>query len=264
MAFSTRVLPADPDAVSPGGGAEIRQLLSSPNGDLTHAVCRAGEEAPSHHLPELDEQYFILAGEGEIWRATDDREATTTLQPGRWVELPRGMRFRYRANRGTSLVFLVVVLPSWSPERFHTLHAAPWPDSDIANDWLCGDLPEDYDALAPDGSQIRLLGGCDAGSLSHCTLPGGDCTTAVRHRTVHEIWYVVDGHGEIWRCDPEGHEAVTLLAAGTAIDLPLGTTFQFRSTGRDPLAVIILTMPRWPGPDEAIISKGPWSATVGG
>jgi hypothetical protein len=47
MAFSTRVLPADPDAVSPGGGAEIRHLLTSPYGDLTHAVCRAGEEARS-------------------------------------------------------------------------------------------------------------------------------------------------------------------------------------------------------------------------
>jgi mannose-6-phosphate isomerase-like protein (cupin superfamily) len=81
---------------------------------------------------------------------------------------------------------------------------------------------------------------------------------------VHEIWFVVDGHGEIWRRDPEGREEVTLLAAGTAIDLPLGTTFQFRGTGRGPLAVIILTMPRWPGPDEAIVSNGPWSATVGG
>ena len=79
---------------------------------------------------------------------------------------------------------------------------------------------------------------------------------------MHEIWYVLNGHGEIWRRDPEGHEEVTLLAAGTAIDLPLGTAFQFRSTGLGPLAVVILTMPRWPGPQEAIMGDGPWSATA--
>ena len=83
MSLSTHMISAVADAVSPGGGAEIRQLVQSPDGDLTHAVCRPGHASPTHHLPEMDEQYFVLAGQGEIWRATDEREAVTALRPGR-------------------------------------------------------------------------------------------------------------------------------------------------------------------------------------
>jgi mannose-6-phosphate isomerase-like protein (cupin superfamily) len=77
----THALSADPDSVSPDGSAEIRHILQSPQGDLTHAVCRAGATAAVHHLPELDEGYYVLAGEGELWRQTEDHEAVTSLKP---------------------------------------------------------------------------------------------------------------------------------------------------------------------------------------
>jgi mannose-6-phosphate isomerase-like protein (cupin superfamily) len=126
MSLSTRMLTDNADDVSPEGGAEIRHILASPQGDLTHAVCPAGQVAPAHHLPELHEQYYVLAGRGEIWRATAKREAVTALRPGRWVQMSAGTRFQYRANHGTSLVFLVVVLPSWRPELFHTDVEGAW------------------------------------------------------------------------------------------------------------------------------------------
>ena len=83
MPGSLHLIAAEPDAVSPGGGAEVRHILSSPLGDLTHAVCRAGHVPPTHYLPELDEAYYVLAGEGEIWRTTDERTAVIALRPGR-------------------------------------------------------------------------------------------------------------------------------------------------------------------------------------
>ena len=33
--------------------------------------------------------------------------------------------------------------------------------------------------------------------------------------------------------------------------IPLGTHFQFRNLGRVPMAFVIVTMPPWPGEDEA-------------
>ena len=51
-----------PDANSPDGSAEIRNLLSSPQGDLTHAVCPAGAVSSVHELPELYEAYYIWSG----------------------------------------------------------------------------------------------------------------------------------------------------------------------------------------------------------
>lgn len=53
------------------------------------------------------------------------REAVTSLRPGRWVEMPPGTQFQYRVFE-TSLVFLVVVVPSWQPELFHTVEGGFW------------------------------------------------------------------------------------------------------------------------------------------
>ncbi|HEX2529226.1 MAG TPA: hypothetical protein VHL31_23375 [Geminicoccus sp.] len=58
------------------------------------------------------------------------------------------------------------------------------------------------------------------------------------------------GVGEIWR-KLDGEERVDELCEGTAVTLPLGVHFQFRNTGRSPLDIVIVTMPPWPGMDEA-------------
>ncbi|HEY3190098.1 MAG TPA: hypothetical protein VGJ70_21580, partial [Solirubrobacteraceae bacterium] len=60
-------------------------------------------------------------------------------------------------------------------------------------------LPAHHDTLAPDGSEIRVLVAVGGGSLCHCTLPPGQTSRAVRHRTVEEMWYCVGGRGEVWR-----------------------------------------------------------------
>lgn len=55
------------------------------------------------------------------------------------------------------------------------------------------DLGESVDYLAPDGSEIRLLPSLPHGGLAHCTLRPGGVSKAVRHRSVEEIWYVLEG-----------------------------------------------------------------------
>lgn len=114
-----------------------------------------------------------------------------------------------------------------------------------------------YDALAPDGSEIRLLVATGRGSMVHCTLPPGGVSQAVRHRTVEEVWYVLGGAGEVWRRH-EGEEAVLAVHPGVSLDIPLGAHFQFRCTSPEPLEVLIVTMPPWPGADEAVRVADHW------
>jgi hypothetical protein len=49
------------------------------------------------------------------------------------------------------------------------------------------------------------------------------------------------------------------LRPGTALTIPVGTAFQFRNTGFEPLAAVGVTMPPWPGEDEAMDVAGPWA-----
>ncbi len=120
-----------------------------------------------------------------------------------------------------------------------------------------GQLPADPDAVAPDGSDVRVLLQLAGGSMAHFELAPGRVSRAVAHRQVGEIWYVLRGRGEMWRRQGDRAQIVQ-LAPGTCLSIPAGTSFQFRSAGDGPLAAIGVTMPPWPGDDEAYEVAGPW------
>jgi mannose-6-phosphate isomerase-like protein (cupin superfamily) len=122
-------------------------------------------------------------------------------------------------------------------------------------------LPTEPDAIAPDGSKVRVLLGVDGGSMAHFELGAGQTSAAVRHRTVEEIWYFVGGRGEMWR-RLGAREEVVEVEAGVCLTIPLGTEFQFRSAAGTPLTAIGVTIPSWPGEGEAILVEGLWVPTV--
>ena len=124
-----------------------------------------------------------------------------------------------------------------------------------------GSWPVEPDAVAPDGSDVRLLAGLRRGGLAHFELAPGQASVPVRHRTVEEIWYFVAGRGEMsLRCG-DVHQ-VTAVGPGVCITIPVGTRFQFRALGAEPLAAVGVTMPPWPGDGEAVRADGPWAPTV--
>ena len=122
-------------------------------------------------------------------------------------------------------------------------------------------LPFRRDAIAPDGSDVRILLGLQAGGMAHFELTPGQTSTAVTHKTVEEIWYILSGQGEMWRKMGQD-EQVVALSEGLCLTIPLGTHFQFRAFGDEPLAVVAVTMPPWPGQDEARVVAGKWEPTV--
>lgn len=118
-------------------------------------------------------------------------------------------------------------------------------------------LGETYDVLAPDTSEIRLLVSTSRGSMAHGTLPPGQVSLAITHRTVEEVWYITEGRGQVWR-KHDDHEAIVDVAPGSALTIPCGTHFQFRTVGPEPLRFVMCTMPPWPGAQEAAPVPGPW------
>ena len=122
-------------------------------------------------------------------------------------------------------------------------------------------LPEAYDVLAPDGSEVRVLLALSGGSMAHFCLPAGKVSRAVRHVTVEEIWYVLGGGGEMWRSQ-DGRAETVPVAAGICLTIPCGTEFQFRASAEGPLTAVAITMPPWPGPEEAVFVKGAWAPTA--
>jgi mannose-6-phosphate isomerase-like protein (cupin superfamily) len=142
-----------------------------------------------------------------------------------------------------------------------------------------GHLPDEYDYLAPDTSEIRILAYMKdeemhmlpedhearaplvlkSGVLAHCTLPPRKTSFAVMHQTVQEVWYFLQGKGEVWRKQADMEETVVDVGPGTTLTIPTKAHFQFRNTSdNESLFFLILTIPQWPGPQEAIRVEGKW------
>ena len=118
-------------------------------------------------------------------------------------------------------------------------------------------LPSAVDAMAPDGSEVRILCSGAHGSMAHFSLPGGQVSRAVAHRSIEEVWYFLAGHGRFWRRHGSDEEIVE-VSAGVSISIPPGTHFQFRNDGDEALAAVGVSMPPWPGEDEAYPVDGIW------
>jgi mannose-6-phosphate isomerase-like protein (cupin superfamily) len=122
-------------------------------------------------------------------------------------------------------------------------------------------FPPIPDARSPAGAEIRYLIEGETGNMIHSTVTPGQVNRATVHATVNEFWHVLSGEGLLWRRDSTGEET-TVLRRGISIDIPVGTAFQYRCTGDVPLRFLCISMPRWPGDEEASVIEGPWESTA--
>ena len=114
------------------------------------------------------------------------------------------------------------------------------------------------DATAPDGSEVRLLMALKGGSFAHFTLAPGTISRAVRHGHVEEIWWFVSGKGALWRQEGD-QEKIEPVKPGLCVAIPPRTAFQFRADWDAPLVFVAITMPPWPGAQEAEAVEGMWA-----
>ena len=122
--MQTRAFPENPDARSPAG-AEIRYLMGGTTGDMIHSTVPPGQVNRATVHATVSEFWFVLTGQGEIWRRDESGEAVTALTPGVSIDIPVGTAFQYRCT-GEALRFLCVTMPPWIGDEEATLLEGPW------------------------------------------------------------------------------------------------------------------------------------------
>jgi mannose-6-phosphate isomerase-like protein (cupin superfamily) len=123
--FATARPAARYDVLAPDG-SQIRFLPQVTGGSMVHCTLLPGAVSLAVAHRTVDELWYVLAGEGELWRRQDGREEIVTLQPHSAHSIPLGTQFQFR-NPGTKpLTFVIVTMP-------------PWPDMDeavrVADHW---------------------------------------------------------------------------------------------------------------------------------
>lgn len=106
-----------------------------------------------------------------------------------------------------------------------------------------------------DGSEIRELlahrNSCIRNqSLAEARLPAGAATAPHFHPATEEIYYVLEGSGEM-RIDGDARE----VGPGDAIAIPPGATHQIRNTGRQVLKFLCCCAPGYEHDDTVLIER---------
>jgi hypothetical protein len=81
-------------------------------------------------------------------------------------------------------------------------------------------ISEAPDAIAPDGSEVRLLCGSSRGGMATFSLKPGAVSKAVAHRTIEEVWYFIRGRGRLWRKSGDAEEITESAPASRSRSRP--------------------------------------------
>src|ERR1700677_2420567 len=94
--FDTMRLPGAPDVVAPDG-SDVRVLLQLGRGGMAHFELGPDRVSRAVAYHSVDEIWYILRGQGQMWRRQGERQETVPLEPGTCVSIPVGTHFQFRA-----------------------------------------------------------------------------------------------------------------------------------------------------------------------
>jgi mannose-6-phosphate isomerase-like protein (cupin superfamily) len=106
-------LPNEPDVIAPDG-SEIRFLeSSSTTSSMVHALLHPGTTTHAVHHLTVEESWFCVAGEGELWRKDSGAESVLQLAKGTTCDIPLGTSFQFRATGDSPLEIVITTTPPW-------------------------------------------------------------------------------------------------------------------------------------------------------
>jgi mannose-6-phosphate isomerase-like protein (cupin superfamily) len=106
-------LPLVHDVLAPDG-SEVRILLSLAGGSMAHFQLPAGHVSRAVRHRTVEEIWYILSGQGEMWRSADGQDQTITLTPGTCLTIPVRTSFQFRCIGNEPLAAIAITMPPWT------------------------------------------------------------------------------------------------------------------------------------------------------
>lgn len=112
----SRSLPPAYDVLAPDG-SEIRLLAANDRASMVHCVLPPGAVSLAVKHRTVEELWYCVSGEGELWRRLGGQEETLALVPGVSADIPLGAHFQFRNLGEEPLELILTTIPPWPGEN---------------------------------------------------------------------------------------------------------------------------------------------------
>ena len=123
--FDERALPAEHDVIAPDG-SHVRVLVALDSAAMAHFELAPGEVSIAVWHRTIDELWYFVSGQGEMWRADDHAERVIDVDAGVAVSIPQGTRFQFRSTGSEPLAAVAVNIPPWPGNDEAVRTEGPW------------------------------------------------------------------------------------------------------------------------------------------
>jgi len=124
--MQTALLKSDADYLAPDG-SEIRLLPTVDAGGMCHCTLPIGKTSLPVAHSRVEEIWFVVSGEGEVWRKNVTEEKLVPVRAGSSLTIPRRTAFQFRNTGDSPLCILIVTMPPWLGPQDAEKAAGIWP-----------------------------------------------------------------------------------------------------------------------------------------
>ncbi len=101
------------DFLTAPDGSQVRPLLQVSRGGMGHCTLPPGAVSRAVRHKTIEEIWYVLGGEGQVWRKLGEREEVVDVRRGVCLSIPTGAHFQFRTTGGEPLTFVMATMPPW-------------------------------------------------------------------------------------------------------------------------------------------------------
>jgi mannose-6-phosphate isomerase-like protein (cupin superfamily) len=123
--FESMRLPVGRTSIAPDG-SDVRVLLGLAGGGMAHFEIAPGQTSKAVGHKTVEEIWYFLAGQGEMWREQDGNSEVVEVSAGVCLTIPLGTRFQFWSVGDVALSAIGVTMPPWPGDGEAVEVSGPW------------------------------------------------------------------------------------------------------------------------------------------
>jgi mannose-6-phosphate isomerase-like protein (cupin superfamily) len=100
--------------------------MDGKTGNMIHSTVPPYQVNKATVHATVSEFWYVLEGQGEIWRDDGIESSITALIPGTSIDIPVGTAFQYRNISDAELKFICIAMPPWPGDSEATYIKGKW------------------------------------------------------------------------------------------------------------------------------------------